>query len=385
LNSIGNRLKPGNRPIFFHRYQESGLVESDDVSISAAGHFALSIIQSRTSKPVFYNNAKIFIKPAVLKEKFMQGLCMKILVDIGGTYARFGMPEAGRVQHIQKYTAADFRSFEEAIASYMGGAKKASLLISTAASRDGKIWRFVNSNKWIIDTDALARAGYETDIILNDFEAATWGLAADEKSIRVLKQTQRTHRRMCLVGPGTGLGLGYLVACADGRFAVQKTMGGHMPAAAVTAEQTLVLQAVARNKERPGIAVYEDVVSGKGLLDLYAAMCEIDGVRKNAVKAEEVPDLDTPQGRGAVRLFHEFFALFAATVAVSGDAFGGLYLTGGLVDRLADKGLFDFLHFERFFSGGFVPSVEKALQETGVFHVTDPYIALKGLIRATDG
>lgn len=303
---------------------------------------------------------------------------MTIVVDIGGTYARFARLENGGLSDITKLAAADFPRLEEALKAYVNG-KPQNLRIATAAHPDANgLWRFVTGNAWVMDPKALAKTGFQPDIILNDFEAATWGLLkADEQSLKVLKKGT-TGKRKCLIGPGTGLGLGYLCSCKDNP-AVQKTMGGHIAAAAVTAEQELVLQTVRRIKRRSGVVVYEDVVSGPGLINLYRALCDIDGKQPEAEKPEDLVETHSPQAHAALRLFHEFFALFAAGVVVSGDAHGGLYLMGGVMDKLVEKNLFNAAHFESFFVGDYVPAVRAALDHTPVYHVTDPYIALKGL------
>lgn len=314
---------------------------------------------------------------------------MKILVDIGGTYARFAVEKNGKAWGLVKYAAADFRKFEDALAHYrqsIGDAdKKTTLLMSTAAHPDGKVWRFVNRNAWVIDPAALKKKNIILRMIINDFEAATWGLIGVKKSaLRVVKKPhlKAAGASRCLIGPGTGLGLAYLRKLPGGRHIVQPTLGGHLPTAAVTAEQELMIQTVRRVKKRRGVVVYEDLVSGQGLLNIYNALCEIDNKPKAAAEQDVLAKRTTAQGRAALRLFHEFFGLFAATVTVTGNAFGGLYLTGGITDRLAEKDLFDFAHFEKFFLADLVPSVRAALDRTGVYHVNDPVLALRGLLEA---
>ena len=316
----------------------------------------------------------------------MQNSAMKILVDIGGTYARFAYEDKGKPQAIKKYVAADFKNFEDAVIAYakeISAKKKLSLRISTAAHSDGKVWRFVNRNKWVIDEAALAKKGYRVERILNDFEAATWGLVGlKDKQILKRARGKVKNNAHCLIGPGTGLGLGYLIASPNP--VVRKTMGGHIAAAAITAEQELIIQIIERVKKRKGMVVYEDLVSGFGLADIYRAFCAIDEIKPRAKSPEEILErAQEPQAAAAIKIFHEFFGLFAASATVAGDSFGGLYLMGGMVDRLAEKKLFNFAHFEKFFVADVVPSVRKALDETPVYRVTDPYLALKGLIKAT--
>lgn len=309
---------------------------------------------------------------------------MRILVDIGGTYARFACEKHGKPANSKKYAAADFPSFEDALAQYTdetGVTGEVSLLIATAAHPDERnVWRFVNRNKWELDVAALGNV----DIILNDFEAATWGLVGlkDQKILKAGRETRTAPR--VLIGPGTGLGLGYLIPHGK-TFHVQGTQGGHIATAALSEEHRRVLQAVDKVKGRDCLNVYEDVVSGPGLYNLYAALCSLSDEEQIAQSADELLAHEkSPAVRDALRLFHEFFGLFAATVTVGTGAYGGLYIMGGVLDRLMEKNLFDFAHFEKFFAGNFVPSVKKALGNTPVIHVADPHITFNGLIKAAD-
>ena len=309
---------------------------------------------------------------------------MNILVDIGGTYARFALEVGGKPAQLKKYAAADFKTFEEALAQYLsetGAGRNPALFIATAAHPDERnVWRFVNRNKWVLDVAAMNNV----EIIMNDFEAATWGLIglADQKILKAGKENRIAPR--VLIGPGTGLGLGYLIPASKG-FDVRGTQGGHIATAALNEEHTRVLRAVDKIKGRDCLNVYEDVVSGPGLYNLYAALCDLSDEERIAKDAGDLIALyKSPAARDALRLFHEFFALFAATVTVGAGAYGGLYLAGGVLDRLVENNLFDFAHFEKFFAGNYVPSVKKALSQTPVIHAFDPNLALSGLIRAAN-
>lgn len=309
---------------------------------------------------------------------------MRILSDIGGTYVRFAFESKGKPMNVKKYAAADFETFEDAVEKYKQEARidaDASVLIATAAHPDEKnTWRFVNRNKWVIDVAELGNV----DIIMNDFEAATWGLI-DLKDRKILKQGRenRTAPRT-LVGPGTGLGLGYLIPHGK-TFHVQGTQGGHIATAALNDEQRRVLQAVDKVKSRDCINVYEDVVSGPGLYNLYAALCSLSDEEQIAQGADDLLAHEkSPAMRDALRLFHEFFGMFAASVVVGAGAYGGLYLTGGVLEKLSGKNLFDFAHFDKFFDANLSPLIKKSVSETPVIYVTDPHLTFNGLIRAAE-
>jgi glucokinase len=316
---------------------------------------------------------------------------MNILADIGGTHARFAVEKAGQITSLRKYAAADFLSLEAALAKYCkeeGIEAKGSLQIATAAYPDEKnIWRFVNRNKWVIDAASLKKAGWQLDLIVNDFEAATWALKElepeDAQSLKPGKPNTTFSR--CLLGPGTGLGLGYLVPVA-GQYHVQRTHGGHMLAAGLNEEHFQIIQTVQRLKSSETIPVFENLVSGPGLYNIYTALCFISGKKPQVKTPEEIFDhVGVPEIKESLRLFHEFFGLFAQTAVITGHAYGGLYLTGGVLDLLETRGLFDFPLFEKFFVLPGVESVTHALEGTPVFRITHPALAMAGLLHAREG
>lgn len=312
---------------------------------------------------------------------------MRILADIGGTYARFARAEGRDIVEFKKYKAADYPSLLQALNAYCGETGlqgTGEIAIATAAYEDGQVWRFVNLNSWVIDPQMLENAGWTVRIILNDFAAATWGLLnLSDSGKELLKAgTGTAPLPRCLIGPGTGLGLGYLLPVKTG-YHVQRTHGGHMIAAALTKEQGAVLEALKRLKTDNTVPVFENVVSGPGLYNIYRALCLINGQEPEFPDTPSLMKAHKSAGRReTVRLFHEFFGLFAQTVTVSGHAYGGLYLTGGVLDRLMESGDFDIEHFERFFVLPTVRSVHEALSRTPVIYIREPYLAMKGLINS---
>lgn len=310
---------------------------------------------------------------------------MTILCDIGGTYARFAQESAP--ERMGKFAVDDFESFEVALDAFCAQEKitgQPPLRIATAAFPDGKIWRFVNHNPWVIDPVELEKHGWRVDLILNDFEAATWALAAlaenDFKTLRSGSGERKASK--VLIGPGTGLGLGYFFETPAGPY-VQMTHGGHMPAAALNDEHRLVISLVQRLLGNRTILGFENLVSGPGLFNIYRALCLMDGRRAEYENAAALfENLEAPAIRAALAHFHDFFGLAARCAVIAGHGYSGLYLTGGVLDRLVAAGAFDFARFERSLMLSSIDSINKALAAMPVLHVTKPGLALYGLLAA---
>jgi len=179
------------------------------------------------------------------------------------------------------------------------------------------------------------------------------------------------------LGPGTGLGLAYVIPVARGGWHVQETFGGHMVAASLNDEQAAIIATLRADGHA---VVYEDLASGRGLPALYRAVCKAAKTKPiYGDTAEIFENAKDKHVRTTLRLFHEFLGLFAHNAAVTGHAFGGLYLDGGVIQKIYEGGLFDSDAFVRGLIPECVPVVKKALQDVPVYLVNDPFIALRGL------
>ncbi|MBI4031171.1 MAG: glucokinase [Proteobacteria bacterium] len=313
-----------------------------------------------------------------------------VLADIGGTHARFAILGKGKIENPEKLAVADFKSFPAALNHYCP--RPGDLLIATAAQPDGQNgrWRFLNNGKWVIDPAQLKKAGWGARLIVNDFAASARGAVAlrGKNLIAVRKGVAGKGDSRAVIGPGTGLGLAYAVPCGKGGWRVQETMGGHMAAAAVTEEQSGIMALMSRIYGDGRTLVYEDLASGRALPFLYRAVCEFRGCRPKLRSAEDLlaKAKDSSDAKETLRLFHEFLGLFAHNAVVTGHAFGGLYIDGGVTQKLYASGLFDFRRFAAFMELAVAPAVRKRLRQTPVYIVNNPFIALRGLAEmAKDG
>src|SRR5690606_32229349 len=120
------------------------------------------------------------------------------------------------------------------------------------------------------------------------------------------------------------------------------------------------------------------VLSGPGLYNIYAGLCRLGGQKPLLEDPPAIFEhLEDETVRAAIRLMTEFFGVFAAGLVVGGNAYGGLYIMGGIFDRLRAHDMFDLAHFEQFFVGRYVPSVKTALDRTKIVHVQDPLLSMR--------
>jgi glucokinase len=312
---------------------------------------------------------------------------MRLLCEIGGTHIRVAICEGGVILSPRKYNVADFSALEGALWHYLADEKQkavpCALAISCAAVDDGHgIFRFGNNPRWIIDPAALTAAGWTIERVVNDFSASAWGATQlDDKGVRTIRAGRHNEALpRAIFGPGTGLGLAYIFPLERGGYHVQLTHGGHMMSLVLTDEQFLIVELLRRIKGDGTTIVPENMCSGRGLPMLYKAVCEAYAYDKIHETPEDILNhAADPAVRETLRLFHEFFGLFAHLVTVTGSAYGGLYLDGGVLHHLQASKLFDAETFLNYMTLNPVPSVKTDLDHCPVHLVLDPYIALRGL------
>lgn len=221
----------------------------------------------------------------------------------------------------------------------------------------------------------------------NDFESNAYGIAfADPDKFMLLNTpagTGSTGSAKIVIGIGTGLGIAQIICPDKGPPVIQRNHGAHMIPATITEEQRYLYQSVQKFKPDQSVAIYEDLISGPGLWRLYQLACE------SAHTHTEYADTNDMIARGrndplvqqSLKIFHENFGLFVHQATAFAFAYKGIYLTGGIIDRLVGQNLLDLETIEQNFKQNNVPIVTADVNATPIYWVKDEYIALEGLLR----
>lgn len=308
---------------------------------------------------------------------------MILVCDVGGTHVRFAVKSTtGDLGKLYKSRADEHQSLEEAVLSYVEKNKYSPSQIS------GFFLAFSNRNGWNVNHEQLAEILPQARIVqVNDFEANAYGVhAITSNDVNLLRSGDSTVKissgsSLCLLGPGTGLGLAYIMQAHNGSVCVQRTHGGHMIPAMFSAELSEMLDAVQKYKTTKTMPIYEDMAAGPGLYNIYQVLCERAGQDKQCVDANAVIQQAQTEKicHEALRLFHEMLGGFAGQAVSFGHSYKGLYLTGGIIDRIMQQGCFQTESFFRYFTNNPVPIVRDDLNATPVYWVKDEFISLKGL------
>ena len=268
----------------------------------------------------------------------------RLLGDVGGTNARFALqeaPDAGPTQ-VVTYKGADYPNFEQAILHYLSqvsGPRPVQGAIGIANPIVGDHVKMTNSS-WSFSIEGIRqKAGFSRFLVVNDFTALALSLPALEPAHlrRIGGGTADPASAVGLLGPGTGLGVSGLVRVDGRRNVPLGGEGGHVSLAPANAREDAV---VAVLRDRFGHASAERALSGSGLVNLYEALCAIDGVAARALEPAGVT-ADATSGADvrcveAVDMFFAFLGSCAGNLALTLGARGGIYIGGGIPPRLGD-------------------------------------------------
>lgn len=310
-----------------------------------------------------------------------------ILVDVGGTHARCAIWDGINCSEVEKIKVSDYPDAVSLLSAYLTrqAVQDVSHVAIASAGRmdqDG-VWRVGNNGDWPIDPNALENIGLTLRLIQDDFEASCLGAVTCDPAVMItlhhgVAQDKDATRAVC--GPGTGLGLAYAISCR-GHWHVHRTHGGHMLATAMTQQQHTVMMALKRIRSIDCV-IYEDLASGRALVFLYQACCETLNEAPNSDIQAAYDILNHPDEKAVIltlKLFHEFLGQFLQTIIVTGHAHGGVYLDGGVIQKLYEQ---DLLQIDTLLENTHLCSNEtvlKMLVDTPIYLVNVPYVALDGL------
>jgi glucokinase len=276
-----------------------------------------------------------------------------VVVDIGGTHARFAIASIGpngaiTLDDPETLHTADHASFQtawEAFRTRKGGTLPAAVSIAIAGpvgspGKPNPVIRFTN-NPWIIRPALInEKLGVTQFTLVNDFAAVAHAVArADDSQFLHLAGPDAPLGRegtISVIGPGTGLGVAHLYR-SGAHYRVQATEGGHIDFAPLDSIEDAIL---ARLRQRHIRVSVERVVAGPAIVDIYAALAALEG--------RSVPEMDaiTIWGLGtsgedslaaaAVDRFCLSLGSVAGDLALAQGGFAGVVIAGGLGYRIRE-------------------------------------------------
>lgn len=271
-----------------------------------------------------------------------------VAVDIGGTHARFAIAtigDDGRITLGEPATlhTKDHGSFQlawQAFRDMNGGTLPDAVAMSVAGPVGNEVIKFTN-NPWILRPAKIEEMlGPTRQTIINDFAAVGYAVAcADAEDFLHLTGPDEPlppSGTLSVLGPGTGLGVAHLYRDGKGGYHVQATEGGHTDYAPLDLIEDAIL---ARLRKRHTRVSVERVVSGPGIVDIYATLAAMEHKAIYELTDVEIwtaaADGSDSLAVAAVDRFCLALGAAAGDCALAQGA-GGVVIAGGLGYRIRE-------------------------------------------------
>lgn len=263
-----------------------------------------------------------------------------LLADIGGTNARFALlvDAFAEPKVFPVVKTADYGNIDDAIQAAVldkTSVQPNSAVLAIAGPIDGDEIDLTNS-PWIVRPKVLMRdLGFEEIVVMNDFEAQALAVSALPETGReqIGGGIAREGASRVVLGPGTGLGVAGLVRARRMWIPVAGE-GGHIDLGPRTGRDLEIWPHLDRIEGRVSA---EEVLSGRGLVNLYHAICTADGAERRHADPADVTQAagnGDAQALEAVRLFATCLGRVAGDLALVFMARGGVYIAGGIFQRI---------------------------------------------------
>lgn len=302
--------------------------------------------------------------------------------DIGGTNARFLIlaDAQSEPEEFPVLQTADYATIDEAIHNVIlkqSAIKPRSVILAVAGPVESDEIDLTNCDWVVRPKKMIAELGFEDVTVLNDFEAQALAVVAlnGEHMEQIGGKTEQETATRVVLGPGTGLGVAGLVHTSKVWIPVPGE-GGHVDIGPRSERDYEIFPHIDTIEGRVS---GEQILSGRGLHNLYVAICAADKVKPSLDTPPEITaaglDGSNPQAKETLELFATYLGRLAGDMALVFMAHGGVYLSGGIPQRILPA----------LKSGAFRAAFEdkaphKAILNQIPIHViTYPFAALTGL------
>ncbi|WP_088330698.1 glucokinase [Lacimicrobium sp. SS2-24] len=263
------------------------------------------------------------------------------VADVGGTNIRLAKVVDGQLCDVQKFLCNDFDSINDAIEHYFSKHPDSQFeagCIAIACPVDKDIIKMTNHHWQFSKRQLQQDLGLSWLDVINDYTAISMSLPelSDEQKLQIGGGAAVENQPIAVFGPGTGLGVGHLVMGPQGWISLDGE-GGHVDFAPADNMDVVVWQYL-RNKY--GHASAEEVLSGRGLVQIYQAIAEHQGRFADLTEPSDITERALSNRCDlCVATLHQFCRVmgsFAGNLALNLGTFGGVYIAGGIASRFSD-------------------------------------------------
>lgn len=316
-----------------------------------------------------------------------------LVADVGGTNTTFafvtGSKGRSNLVEIVPFKSKEIKDFSLTVSTVLARGKLKGYSTTKACFAGAGIvsekndFGTITKLPWNIDAQEIRRKTSLTSVlIINDFIAVAYGVGVmPAKSILVIKPGKISPQKpKAILGAGTGLGEAVLVWNKN-RYYALASEGGYSCAALQTTEEYALGEFIKQLYRRERV-VWEDLLSGKGISNVYQffqARLPADlKIQKSNYDPALISKSADPASKATMNLFLRFYARCAQNRALDTLALGGVYLAGGIVAK--NLALFQRKEFRAEFI--LHHRMKKVLEQIPVCAVMDYNISLYGAAHA---
>jgi glucokinase len=264
--------------------------------------------------------------------------------DIGGTNARFAIVSKGNSEliSIETLQCEKFKTIQQALQFYLSSIKDIQISLACIASA-GTVhldtFKPAN-NDWVINKSDVSSALNNIQVSwINDFNAQALAttMLSNNDVVTIKAGIEQPNRLRLAIGPGTGLGICGLIR-SSGEWVSVTTQGGHSDLAPNTSLEIEILTLL---KKKFGHVAVERVLSGPGIVNLYEALCQINGKdilfhSPSEITAAAINPNPDYLSKETLLLFCQIFGSVTGSIALTTGSLGGVYITSDLVRNFLD-------------------------------------------------
>jgi glucokinase len=270
----------------------------------------------------------------------------RMVCVIDGDHVAFAIVRNGaelRLDSVRQFKTTDFPTFTDALQSYTRANQVETgdlpLGLAVAGVARGDVISLANC-RWYISVSGLRSFLGHDPLIINDFAATAWSLAAlDPGKLKPLgplpPRPVAPGRIFLVVGTGSGLGMAMLVIRADGSAVVLESEGGHASFAPQSERDDKLL--VWLRRKLGGHVSCERLISSRGLQDIHSWLTEQAGRLGSAPGADQIvaaASRGDAVAREAAEIFAAALGSFAGSAVLAAGAWDGVFLVGTMLKQM---------------------------------------------------
>jgi glucokinase len=325
-------------------------------------------------------------------------------IDVGGTHTNLAIAgienQKPKLLYILDFKTQELDSLASAVEETLNYNKNYDIEINnTCIGAAGVVspnneFAELTNVKWNINLkELLEQTSLESAFIINDFQTIGYGINLldlnnenDIFEVRADKNITGSKTTKAIIGAGTGLGKCILVYHENyNAFVPIASEGGHSDFPAQDNYETELLQFIKKQKELSQPVIYEELLSGRGLENIYKFIRNTqrfnstniaDEIDSNIDKIPLISKYKTMDEtcRETFRLFTKFYARCAKNFVLDTMATGGLYIAGGIAAK--NKEIFTSEEFITEFENAYQRS--NVLKNIPIYVITNYYVSLYG-------